>query len=56
MNDEILEKYIIQHIGASSDDVIMFSWHGGEPLLAGLIFSERLLLSKRNIILKGREL
>jgi len=38
MNDEILEKYIIQHIGASSDDVIMFSWHGGEPLLAGLDF------------------
>jgi len=34
MSVDILEKYIIQHIDASTDNVIMFSWHGGEPLLA----------------------
>jgi uncharacterized protein len=38
MNDEILEKYIIGHIEAATDDIIMFSWHGGEPLLAGIDF------------------
>ena len=38
MSHELLEKYIIQHIEATTDDVIMFSWHGGEPTLAGLDF------------------
>lgn len=36
MTDDILEKYIIQHIEASTEPVIYFSWHGGEPLLAGI--------------------
>lgn len=43
MNDEILEKYIIQHIQASTENVITFSWHGGEPLLAGIDFFRRLI-------------
>jgi uncharacterized protein len=38
MNDDILEKYIIQHIEASGEPIINFSWHGGEPLLAGIDF------------------
>jgi len=38
MNDEILEKYIIQHIEATTDETIFFSWHGGEPLMAGIDF------------------
>ncbi len=38
MSDEILEKYINQHIEASTEDPVMFSWHGGEPLLAGIDF------------------
>jgi uncharacterized protein len=38
MNDDILEKYIILHIEASTETVINFSWHGGEPLLAGIDF------------------
>jgi uncharacterized protein len=38
MTDDILEKYIIQHIRASSEGAINFSWHGGEPLLAGIDF------------------
>jgi uncharacterized protein len=43
MTDEILEKYIIQHIEASTEEVIMFSWHGGEPTLAGLDFYRRVV-------------
>ena len=43
MPDDILEKYVIQHISATTDDVIFFSWHGGEPLLAGLEFYRRVI-------------
>jgi uncharacterized protein len=43
MSDDILERYIITHIGASGDDVIGFSWHGGEPLLAGIDFYRKVL-------------
>ncbi len=43
MADDILEKYIFQHIQASTDDKICFSWHGGEPLLAGIDFYRKVL-------------
>lgn len=36
MPDDLLETYILQHIQASTDPVISFSWHGGEPTLYGL--------------------
>ena len=38
MTGDLLEKYIIQHIEASTEKEIGFSWHGGEPLLAGIDF------------------
>ena len=43
MTDELLENYIIQHIGASRGPDIFFSWHGGEPTLAGLQFFQRII-------------
>jgi uncharacterized protein len=43
MDDSTLEKYIIQHIEASTEPVISFSWHGGEPLLAGIEFYRKAL-------------
>ena len=36
MPEKLLEEYIVQHITASEDAVITFSWHGGEPTLLGL--------------------
>lgn len=36
MSNEVLERYIIQHIQASTEKVIQFCWHGGEPTLYGL--------------------
>src|SRR5450759_1207884 len=36
-------EYIIQHIEASTEDIITFSWHGGEPLLAGIGFFKKVL-------------
>ena len=43
MSDEILENYIRQHIEASTDREIFFSWHGGEPTLAGIDFYKKAL-------------
>lgn len=43
MTDEILEKYIIQHIQVSTENVISFSWHGGEPLMAGIDFYSKVV-------------
>lgn len=43
MTDEILEEYILQHIEASTESVINFSWHGGEPLMAGIDFFRKVL-------------
>jgi len=43
MTDDILEKYIVQHIQASTEDIITFSWHGGEPLLAGIDFYRKIV-------------
>jgi uncharacterized protein len=43
MPDQVLEKYIVQHIDASPDKVIMFSWHGGEPTLLGLNYFRKIV-------------
>jgi len=43
MPDDILEKYIIQHIDASPGSVINFSWHGGEPTLLGLDYFRKIV-------------
>jgi uncharacterized protein len=47
MSDDLLEKYIIQHLAASSDPDIFFSWHGGEPTLAGRQFFEKVVEIQR---------
>ena len=36
MPNELLERYIRQYIEAAPGPVIQFTWHGGEPTLAGL--------------------
>lgn len=38
MTNENLEKSIIQHFIAAHGNIVNFSWHGGEPLLAGIEF------------------
>ncbi|HBF39642.1 MAG TPA: anaerobic sulfatase maturase [Firmicutes bacterium] len=38
MSDKLLEKYVRQYIAASPGPVVQFTWHGGEPTLAGLDF------------------
>lgn len=41
MSDEVLEAYIQQQIHASGGREVFFSWHGGEPALAGIDFYRR---------------
>ncbi len=43
MREDILEDYIAQHIAASPDEVIRFSWHGGEPTLLGLEYFRKVV-------------
>jgi uncharacterized protein len=49
MPEVLLEEYIVQHIEASTGKIINFSWHGGEPTLAGLDFYRKVVeIQKRN--------
>jgi uncharacterized protein len=41
MPDNILSKYIIDHFRAAAGPDYFFSWHGGEPTLAGIDFYKR---------------
>jgi len=47
MPDEILEEYIVQHIDASPEKVIRFSWHGGEPTVLGLNYFRKIVALQR---------
>jgi uncharacterized protein len=43
MPDDILEEYIVQHIDASPEKAIRFSWHGGEPTVLGLDYFRKIV-------------
>jgi uncharacterized protein len=47
MPDDILEEYIVQQIETCPDQVIPFSWHGGEPTLLGLDYFHRIVEMQR---------
>jgi uncharacterized protein len=47
MPDVILEEYIVQHIEASTEPVIRFSWHGGEPTVLGLDYFRKIVALQR---------
>jgi uncharacterized protein len=54
MPADILEKYIIQHIEATTDKIINFSWHGGEPTLSGLEFFRRIVSLQEKHLPEGK--
>lgn len=56
MSDEMLERYIIQHIEATTDPTIFFSWHGGEPLMAGIEFYRKAVGLQKKYKPEGKEI
>ena len=56
MSDDLLETYIKQHIEATTEPVITFSWHGGEPLLAGIDFYRKAIALQHKFCPPGRKI
>lgn len=54
MSEELLESYISQHIKAYPDEVVFFSWHGGEPTLPGLDFFKTVVRLQRQYLTSGQ--
>ena len=47
MSDRLLEKVVRESIEANDVPEITFTWHGGEPLLAGLLFFRKAVALQR---------
>jgi len=56
MPDGLLERYIEQQIAASPDEVIRFSWHGGEPTLLGVDYFRLIVEIQRRYCPPGRRI
>lgn len=54
MDHAVLEQFICQYIQASPDPVVRFTWHGGEPTLAGIEFYRRVLELQRTYLRPGQ--
>ena len=54
MPDDLLENTIAQHVAASPDEVIRFSWHGGEPTVLGVDCFRRIVEIQRRHRPAGR--
>jgi uncharacterized protein len=54
MPEDLLEDYIAQHIAASPDEIIRFSWHGGEPTLLGVDYFRKIVEIQRAYRPAGR--
>jgi len=54
MNDDTLEHCIKGLFSASSGDTVLFTWHGGEPLLAGIGFYEKVLSIQKRLAPHGK--
>ncbi|MHC1731707.1 MAG: anaerobic sulfatase maturase [Bacteroidales bacterium] len=50
MSDEVLEEVIRQHFKASGGSEVFFSWHGGEPTIAGLEFYRRAVAIQKRLV------
>jgi uncharacterized protein len=55
MTDGMLDVFIRQYIAASAGPVVQFTWHGGEPALAGLDFYRRAVELQKRYLPEGWE-
>jgi uncharacterized protein len=56
MPEDLLEEYIFQHIAASPDEIIRFSWHGGEPTVLGVDYFRMIVAIQRRLCPPGRRI
>jgi uncharacterized protein len=54
MSDAILGEYIKQHIEATTGNDVFFSWHGGEPTLAGIDFYKKVVDLQNHYNMNGK--
>ena len=54
MTEELLERYVAQHIEAHRTPEVTFTWQGGEPTLMGLDFFRRAIELQRKYCKPGR--
>lgn len=47
MNDQLLDQFIHDYIEAQTTSSVLFTWHGGEPLLLPLEFYEKVIRLQR---------
>lgn len=53
MDDDVLEEYIRQHLAASDGRNVFFSWHGGEPTMAGIDFYRQAVEMEKRLAPEG---
>ncbi|MBI4873645.1 MAG: anaerobic sulfatase maturase [Acidobacteria bacterium] len=56
MPEDLLEEYIVQHIDASPEPAISFSWHGGEPTVLGVDYFRKVAELQRRHKPAGRSI
>jgi len=56
MSPDLLGEYIRQHIEASTEPVISFSWHGGEPTMTGLDYFMQIVEIQKRYCPAGRRI
>jgi len=55
MSDRVLEQLIIQTIKSSPGPVVSFTWHGGEPTIAGMEFYKKAVALQKKHLPRGWE-
>jgi uncharacterized protein len=56
MSGDLLETYMAQHIAACPDEIVRFSWHGGEPTILGLDYFREIVGLERRLCPPGRRI
>jgi len=56
MPEDLLEEYTAQHIAVSPDEIIRFSWHGGEPTVLGIDYFRTIVEIQDRLCPPGRSI
>jgi uncharacterized protein len=47
MSEKVLESFIAQYIYSAQEPAVLFTWHGGEPIMRGMEFFQKALAMQR---------